>query len=168
MCLPLELTMAAELNPEYAEAVAQIKAAGGEAIANFDSVSTPEGGENIIKAAVAKWGRVDVVINNAGGASALEALACGLPTLIADPVPGHGRANARRMEEAGLATVCPTPGDLAREVHRLAVDAAHREALRRAAGRYAADRDLGADLRHAVDPLLTASSTTRAPAPTQP
>jgi NAD(P)-dependent dehydrogenase (short-subunit alcohol dehydrogenase family) len=48
------------------QTVAQIESAGGEAIANFDSVSTPEGGENIIKAAVDKWGRVDVVINNAG------------------------------------------------------------------------------------------------------
>jgi UDP-N-acetylglucosamine:LPS N-acetylglucosamine transferase len=102
---------------------------------------------------------VDVVINNAGGASALEALACGLPTLLADPVPGHGRANARRMEEAGLATVCPTPADLAREVRRLAVDGAYRERLRRDAARYAADRDLAADLRHAVDPLLAESAT---------
>src|SRR4051794_10859180 len=37
------------------QTVAQIKSAGGEAIANFDSVSTPEGGENIIKAAVDTW-----------------------------------------------------------------------------------------------------------------
>jgi NAD(P)-dependent dehydrogenase (short-subunit alcohol dehydrogenase family) len=48
------------------QTVAEINAAGGEAIANYDSVSTPEGGEGIIKAALDKWGRVDVVINNAG------------------------------------------------------------------------------------------------------
>jgi len=46
--------------------VDEIKSAGGEAIANYDSVSTPEGGEGIIRSAVEKFGRVDVVINNAG------------------------------------------------------------------------------------------------------
>jgi NAD(P)-dependent dehydrogenase (short-subunit alcohol dehydrogenase family)/acyl dehydratase/putative sterol carrier protein len=46
--------------------VAEIKAAGGEAIANYDSVSTPEGGEAIVKAAVDAFGRVDILINNAG------------------------------------------------------------------------------------------------------
>jgi len=46
--------------------VAEIQAAGGEAVANYDSVSTPQGGENIIKTALDKFGRVDIVINNAG------------------------------------------------------------------------------------------------------
>jgi NAD(P)-dependent dehydrogenase (short-subunit alcohol dehydrogenase family) len=41
-------------------------AAGGEAVANHDSVSTPEGGEGIIQTAVDAYGRVDIVINNAG------------------------------------------------------------------------------------------------------
>ncbi|MBW1988499.1 MAG: SDR family NAD(P)-dependent oxidoreductase, partial [Deltaproteobacteria bacterium] len=46
--------------------VDEIVAAGGEAVANYDNVATPEGGENIIKAAVDKFGTVDIVINNAG------------------------------------------------------------------------------------------------------
>ena len=46
--------------------VADIKAAGGEAVANYDSVSTPEGGEAIIKSAVDAFGKVDIVVNNAG------------------------------------------------------------------------------------------------------
>jgi NAD(P)-dependent dehydrogenase (short-subunit alcohol dehydrogenase family) len=46
--------------------VDEIKAAGGEATPNYDSVSTPEGGENIVKTAVDAYGKVDVVINNAG------------------------------------------------------------------------------------------------------
>ena len=46
--------------------VEEITAKGGEAVANFDSVSTPEGGAAIVKTAVDAFGKVDVVINNAG------------------------------------------------------------------------------------------------------
>src|SRR5215213_10406897 len=46
--------------------VDEIKAAGGEAVANTSSVATPEGGEEIVQAAVDAFGRVDIVINNAG------------------------------------------------------------------------------------------------------
>ena len=46
--------------------VDEIKAAGGEAVANYDSVATPEGGANIVKTAVDSFGRVDIIINNAG------------------------------------------------------------------------------------------------------
>ena len=46
--------------------VEEIKAAGGEAVANTSSVATPEGGEEIVQAAIDAYGRVDIVINNAG------------------------------------------------------------------------------------------------------
>jgi len=46
--------------------VEEIKAAGGQAVANYDSVSTFEGGAAIIQSAVDNFGTVDVVINNAG------------------------------------------------------------------------------------------------------
>ena len=46
--------------------VKEIEEAGGTAVANHDSVSTPEGGEAIIQTALANFGQVDVVINNAG------------------------------------------------------------------------------------------------------
>jgi NAD(P)-dependent dehydrogenase (short-subunit alcohol dehydrogenase family) len=39
---------------------------GGEAIADSNSVTSPEGGQAIIDAAVQAWGRIDIVINNAG------------------------------------------------------------------------------------------------------
>ncbi len=44
----------------------EIKAAGGEAIANYDSVSTMAGGESIVKSAVDNYGTVDILVNNAG------------------------------------------------------------------------------------------------------
>jgi NAD(P)-dependent dehydrogenase (short-subunit alcohol dehydrogenase family) len=48
------------------QVVAEIKAFGGEAVADFNTVATPEGGQAIIDAALAAFGRVDIVINNAG------------------------------------------------------------------------------------------------------
>ena len=46
--------------------VDEIKAAGGEAVADTNSVATPEGGEAIVQSAIDAYGRVDIVINNAG------------------------------------------------------------------------------------------------------
>lgn len=48
------------------EVVQEIKAAGGEAVANTDSVATPEGGQAMIDAALSNYGRVDILIHNAG------------------------------------------------------------------------------------------------------
>lgn len=50
-----------------AEAVAaEIRAAGGQAIANTDSVATPEGARAIVDAALEAFGSVDILVNNAG------------------------------------------------------------------------------------------------------
>ncbi len=46
--------------------VEEIEAAGGEAVANYDSVSTRDGGAAIIETAVDTFGTVDIVVNNAG------------------------------------------------------------------------------------------------------
>ena len=46
--------------------VDEVTAAGGEAVANYDSVATPEGGRAIVQAALDAWGRIDVIVNNAG------------------------------------------------------------------------------------------------------
>ena len=46
--------------------VGEITASGGEAVASYDSVSTREGGEGIVKTAVDAFDAVDIVVNNAG------------------------------------------------------------------------------------------------------
>jgi NAD(P)-dependent dehydrogenase (short-subunit alcohol dehydrogenase family) len=46
--------------------VAEIEEKGGVAVANHDSVATPEGGESIVQTALDEFGQVDVVVNNAG------------------------------------------------------------------------------------------------------
>jgi NAD(P)-dependent dehydrogenase (short-subunit alcohol dehydrogenase family) len=46
--------------------VDEIKAAGGEAVANYDTVATWEGGESIIRAALDAFGQLDILVNNAG------------------------------------------------------------------------------------------------------
>ena len=48
------------------EVVAEIKQAGGQAIANTDSVTSMEGCAGMVKAALAAFGRLDIVVNNAG------------------------------------------------------------------------------------------------------
>jgi NAD(P)-dependent dehydrogenase (short-subunit alcohol dehydrogenase family) len=47
-------------------AVKEITEAGGTAVANYDSVATPEGGEAMVQAALDNFGQIDIVINNAG------------------------------------------------------------------------------------------------------
>ena len=48
------------------DVASEIKAAGGEAVACTESVATPEGGRAIIQAALDHYGRIDILIHNAG------------------------------------------------------------------------------------------------------
>jgi NAD(P)-dependent dehydrogenase (short-subunit alcohol dehydrogenase family) len=48
------------------EVVEDIKKAGGEAAANYDSVTSWEGGQRIIQTAIDSFGKLDVLVNNAG------------------------------------------------------------------------------------------------------
>jgi NAD(P)-dependent dehydrogenase (short-subunit alcohol dehydrogenase family) len=46
--------------------VEEIRALGGEAVPNYDNIATPEGGENVVRTAIDAFGKVDILINNAG------------------------------------------------------------------------------------------------------
>lgn len=78
----------------------------------------------------------DVVVTNAGGATGLEALACGRPVLMHRPIAAHGRANARLMAEAGLALVCEADGDLAAAVRQLIETPGLRKSMAESAARH--------------------------------
>lgn len=55
------------ISHEPADAVVkEIRAAGGIAIASYDSVAEKKGAENIIQAAIDHFGRIDILVNNAG------------------------------------------------------------------------------------------------------
>jgi len=52
---------------DMADAVVQeIKGAGGEAVANYDSVATVEGGQGILETALKAFDKADILVNNAG------------------------------------------------------------------------------------------------------
>ncbi|MBW2244489.1 MAG: SDR family NAD(P)-dependent oxidoreductase [Deltaproteobacteria bacterium] len=51
-------------------AAATIRAAGGLALSNNDSVSEPSGAQAMVRRAIDEWGRIDILVNNAGFASA--------------------------------------------------------------------------------------------------
>jgi NAD(P)-dependent dehydrogenase (short-subunit alcohol dehydrogenase family) len=48
------------------EVVDEIKAAGGEAAANYDDVASWAGAENLVNQAVEEFGKLDIIVNNAG------------------------------------------------------------------------------------------------------
>ena len=48
------------------EVVNEINDLGGESVANYDSVSTVEGGNNIFNTAIDSFGQADILVNNAG------------------------------------------------------------------------------------------------------
>jgi len=53
-------------NNVASQTVEEIRRAGGKAIANFDNVATIDGGARIIRSAIDAFGRLDILINNAG------------------------------------------------------------------------------------------------------
>ena len=79
------------------QVVDEIRKAGGQAIANGDSVADPAAAENIVKSAVQAFGRIDCVVNNACGAVTsarawlfvqLPIAPLGPPMYVGGPSPG--------------------------------------------------------------------------------
>ena len=62
----------------------------------------------------------DVLVHNAGGLSLTEALAAGLPAVTYAPIPGHGRANAKLLDDAGLVPWALTSDQLGPLLHQAA------------------------------------------------
>lgn len=54
----------------------------------------------------------DVLVQNAGGLTCMEAFAAGLPVVSYRPIAGHGRGNAADMERAGVAAWVQAPSAL--------------------------------------------------------
>jgi diacylglycerol O-acyltransferase len=105
---------------------------------------------------------VDVVVNDAGGVSALEAMARGRALVMFRPIAGHGRASARMLADEGLAPTCHDRAALGAHLRELAL---HPELLTRAQHRARAfvhDRPAH-DLAAVLAPLLEQSRATGTP-----
>ncbi|MDX6218101.1 MAG: processive 1,2-diacylglycerol beta-glucosyltransferase, partial [Frankiales bacterium] len=61
----------------------------------------------------------DVVVHNAGGLCLTEALVVGVPAVTFAAIPGHGKANARSLDESGTAPWARNRTELVRQVARL-------------------------------------------------
>jgi UDP-N-acetylglucosamine:LPS N-acetylglucosamine transferase len=82
----------------------------------------------------------DVVVENAGGLTSLEAFACRLPIVTFRPIPGHGRDNASEMAKAGVTVLAADEAELIDALDRLGKDGPDRdEQLARTGAMFVAD-----------------------------
>nr|WP_067587026.1 WS/DGAT domain-containing protein [Amycolatopsis rubida] len=95
----------------------------------------------------------DVVVTNAGGATSLEALACGRPVLMHHPIAAHGKANARLMAAAGLALVSAKDGELAETVRGLLAEPERLKEMAEAVARHC---ETATPLVEALESLVSA------------
>lgn len=68
-----------------------------------------------------------VLVDNAAGQTAVQALASGLPVVGYRPLPGHGADGVRRMAALGVSQAAPDSAALLRAVERLSPDGADRD-----------------------------------------
>lgn len=68
----------------------------------------------------------DVVVENAGGLTAMEAMAMGRPVISYRPIAGHGADNVRYMEEAGVTAYARSEAELLDWVRSLSADSPER------------------------------------------
>jgi UDP-N-acetylglucosamine:LPS N-acetylglucosamine transferase len=89
----------------------------------------------------------DVVLANGGGVTVLEALACGRPVIMFDPIAGHGKTNASLMAKSGAGLLCGSPAELTEAVRELVTDPDARIRLEKKDAEAAANRWKEDDLR---------------------
>lgn len=75
----------------------------------------------------------DVLVENAGGLTAMEAMAAGVPVVTYAPIAGHGRANATEMARAGVSLYARGPEELVALIRSLARSSELRHAVTRRA-----------------------------------
>ncbi|HEY6319095.1 MAG TPA: glycosyltransferase, partial [Acidimicrobiia bacterium] len=74
-------------------------------------------------------GSADVLVENAGGLTAMEAFAAGLPVVSYQPIAGHGKDNARHMDHAQVSHYARTSVELAAALEDATTPGPAREAL---------------------------------------
>ncbi len=82
---------------------------------------------------------VDVLVENAGGLTSLEAMASGLPVATYRPIPGHGRTNAAALDRAGVSSWIRDEDQLAATLTELIDGGRGRRQRRAALALFAAD-----------------------------
>jgi processive 1,2-diacylglycerol beta-glucosyltransferase len=102
-----------------------------------------------------EWMRAaDLVVTKPGGLTVSEALACGLPLVVMNPIPGQETRNSDHLLERGAAIKVNNPRLLGFRVASLLADSQRLATLRQAAqdnGRPHAARDIVADLADLLD-----------------
>ena len=78
----------------------------------------------------------DLLVTKPGGLTSTEAAARGIPLLLADPIPGCETYNARFFAQRGMARLCATPEELARDARELMESSSAREDMIRAQRRF--------------------------------
>jgi processive 1,2-diacylglycerol beta-glucosyltransferase len=93
----------------------------------------------------------DVLVENAGGLTSMEAFAAGLPVITFNPIPGHGHDNAAAMAQAGVTRWPETVDELLTTLDEVSVPGPARESLIAAASAMFAG-DAAADVLSLVEP----------------
>jgi processive 1,2-diacylglycerol beta-glucosyltransferase len=106
--------------------------------------------------AMHEWMRAaDVVVTKPGGLTTAEALVCGLPVVIVNPIPGQETRNSDYLLENGAAIKVNNPRLLGFRVARLLRDEARLDALRAAALRVARPGATGKIVADAISLMST-------------
>jgi len=97
----------------------------------------------------------DVLVQNAGGLTCMEAFAVGLPVVTYLPIPGHGRQNGQDMDRAGVAAYARSSDELVPTLDRVTSLAGRRQV---AAARAMFNGDASDDITTELEPARTRSA----------